>query len=143
MRNKKNILCVVAHPDDEALGPGGTLIKHVSDGDKVYIIILSEGEDSKINLKDKNSERLFNAKNWSKTAGTNLYKIFNFPDQKLDNIPQLEIVKKLEKSIEKVKPGDIAKVAPKVIATEQGSIGVCRLAAPFLAVEPTSAEAEN
>ena len=43
---KKQILCVVAHPDDEALGIGGTLIKHTNRGDNVNILILSEGEDS-------------------------------------------------------------------------------------------------
>ena len=49
---KKCILCVVAHPDDEALGVGGTLIKHVERGDKVNIVILSEGEGAKL-LKKK------------------------------------------------------------------------------------------
>ena len=38
------ILCIVAHPDDEALGVGGTLIKHVQYGEEVNIIILSEAE---------------------------------------------------------------------------------------------------
>ena len=35
----KKILCIVAHPDDEALGPGGALIKHSDAGDKLYINI--------------------------------------------------------------------------------------------------------
>ena len=42
----------MAHPDDEVLGLGGTLIKHVNCGDKVFIVILSEGEASK-NTKNK------------------------------------------------------------------------------------------
>ena len=56
MKKKKNILCVVAHPDDEALGVGGTLIKHVLIGDKVYIIVLSKGEDAKIAKKDEDEK---------------------------------------------------------------------------------------
>ena len=54
---KNKVLCIVAHPDDEALGVGGTLIKHATQGDNVNIIILSEGEDakSKNNKKNKNS----------------------------------------------------------------------------------------
>ena len=103
-KNYKNILCVAAHPDDEALGVGGTLIKHVSYGDSVNIVILSKGEDAKISSQDKNAKRLENAKNWSKIAGANLYKVFDFPDQQLDKIPQLRIVRNLEKIIEKLKP---------------------------------------
>ena len=38
---KKNILCIVAHPDDEALGVGGSLIKHAEFGDTVNVIIFS------------------------------------------------------------------------------------------------------
>ena len=38
---KKNILVIVAHPDDETIGCGGTIIKHVKSGDKVYLISLS------------------------------------------------------------------------------------------------------
>lgn len=33
------ILAVVAHPDDEVLGLGGTLLRHVKDGDSVHVHI--------------------------------------------------------------------------------------------------------
>ena len=104
-KTKKNILCIVAHPDDEALGIGGTLIKHSSSKDKVYIIILSEGEDSK--YKGKNSNRIKNAEQWAKFTDCKLYKTFNFPDQQLDKIPMLQIVQALELAIKKIKPNII------------------------------------
>ena len=101
---KKNILCIVAHPDDEALGVGGTLIKHVECGDIVNIVILSDGEGAKLLKKEKNVKRLDNAHKWSKLAGTKLLDVMNFPDQKFDAIPQIEIVSALEEIIKKAKP---------------------------------------
>ena len=106
---KKNIVCVVAHPDDEVLGLGGTLIKHVNCGDKVFIVILSEGEASKNNKNKKNPYRKDNAKQCSEIMGTSIYRIFDYPDQQLDTIAILEIIKELEKIFIKIKP-DIAYV---------------------------------
>ena len=40
----KKIMTIAPHPDDEVIGCGGTLLKHVSKGDKVYIIYLTNGE---------------------------------------------------------------------------------------------------
>ena len=66
--NKKSVLCVVAHPDDEALGVGGTLIKHIKQGDDVNIVIFSLGETSKLS-KDINSiRRLKSAKDWGRAS---------------------------------------------------------------------------
>lgn len=38
----KNVLVVATHPDDETLGVGGTLLKHLSNGDKVHCIFCTE-----------------------------------------------------------------------------------------------------
>lgn len=38
-----NILVVGAHPDDVELGCGGTIAKHISLGDKVYVLIMTNG----------------------------------------------------------------------------------------------------
>ena len=103
IKNNNSIVCVVAHPDDEALGIGGVLIKHVNNGDKVNIIILSKGEDSK-NNKEKNKNRTMHAYDWSKFIGANLYKLFDFPDQKLDTIPKLTIIVELEKIFKDLNP---------------------------------------
>lgn len=36
------IIIVAAHPDDETLGAGGTLLKHIASGDQVYWLIVTE-----------------------------------------------------------------------------------------------------
>ena len=38
-----NVLVIVAHPDDEVLGMGGTIKKIVKNGDSVKIVIMATG----------------------------------------------------------------------------------------------------
>ena len=45
--SRMNILFLGAHPDDVELGCGGTLIKHVQNGNKVYVLVFTDGEEGK------------------------------------------------------------------------------------------------
>ena len=72
-------------------------------GDTVNVIIFSDGEGAK-EQNDKNPDRLYAAKMWSEKANCNLYKKFNYPDQRLDTIPQIELVNKIEKILTETKP---------------------------------------
>jgi len=39
-----NILVISPHPDDESIGCGGTICKHIAEGDQVEVIFLTSGE---------------------------------------------------------------------------------------------------
>ena len=41
MNNMKNILIIAPHPDDEILGCGGTMFKHIAQRDNVYVCIVT------------------------------------------------------------------------------------------------------
>ena len=43
LRNKR-IMTVVAHPDDESLGVGGTLAKYAAEGVETYLVTATRGE---------------------------------------------------------------------------------------------------
>ena len=52
MKNKR-ILVIAAHPDDEVLGCGGTLLKHAKNNDKILLLFASDGEGSRISGKKR------------------------------------------------------------------------------------------
>ncbi len=104
---KNNILVVVAHPDDEVLGCGGTIAKHILNGDTVNLIVMSDGESSRTNIKNikkKINLRIKSLEKSSQILGINKIFKFNFPDNKFDSLPLLDIIQKIEPLIKKIKP---------------------------------------
>jgi len=119
------ILIVVAHPDDEVLGMGGTILKHSKNRDDITIAYLTTGissrrssnynNSSNYKITKSNQQKIKKQINELKKDAIKSSKIlniknvlfFDFPDNELDTIPLLKIIKTVEKLVEKVKPDRI------------------------------------
>lgn len=107
----KKILVIAAHPDDEFLGCGASLLLYKKKGYQIKTIFLADGESSrsmKIKKLKKNIElREKQALNVAKKSGF-LEPVFKrLPDNSLDTVPFLKIVQLIEKEINKYKPTTI------------------------------------
>lgn len=98
-----NILIIAPHPDDEVLGMGAT-IKKLSKSNNVSLLVVSEGASSQYDDKKMISVRHNACLKASKFLGIKNIKFLDFPDMKLDTIPHIELNKKIEIIIEKLKP---------------------------------------
>ena len=119
----QKVLIVAAHPDDEVTGCGGTIVNHVQSGDEVYLIILGEGLIARFDDREKglNSKELEELKSYlheaSRILGIKRTFTFDFPDNRFDTVPLLDIIK----VIEKVK----AEIKPEIIYTHhQGDLNI-------------------
>jgi len=106
MKNNK-ILVVAAHPDDEILGCGGTIAK-LKIHNEINVIFMTNGVSARGKNKQKEIKerknsclKLFDYLSLPKPI------FLNFPDNQMDKIPLLKIVKKVEKKIRLIKPTTI------------------------------------
>jgi LmbE family N-acetylglucosaminyl deacetylase len=98
------VLVVAPHPDDEILGVGGTIAKLSSEGNEVYTVIVTRGDDEIFDksLVEKGREE---AKKADKIVGIK-ETIFleGFPAAKLDTIPHYLLNDELKKVIREISP---------------------------------------
>lgn len=106
MPSKNKILVVAAHPDDELLGVGGTLLKHIDQGDEVSVLILGDGESSKDYGADIDKRSVM-ARNVADFIGAKNLILKKLPDQQFDSIPILDIIKQIETVVTQVQPNII------------------------------------
>lgn len=101
----KIVLVVAAHTDDEALGCGGTIVKHVAKGDSVYAVFLADGVTSRPGASEnEQAARDTAACRAQEILGIKKSFMLGFPDNRMDSVSLLDIVKKLEQVVDQVQP---------------------------------------
>lgn len=108
------VLIVAAHPDDEVLAMGGTIAKHIQRGDQVQMVFLATGILARYRSNQAQVKQLHqDARRVAKILGVPPPQFESFPDNQMDSVPLLRIVKKIEKYIEKIRPEIIYTHNPK------------------------------
>jgi LmbE family N-acetylglucosaminyl deacetylase len=108
MENK--VVVIVAHPDDEILGCGGTIARHIRDGDEVHVLIMAEGLTSRDQQRNR-SAHLPELSGLAKAAHaannilcTTSLTLKDLPDNRMDSLDRLDIIKIVEEFIQEHTP---------------------------------------
>lgn len=106
------ILVVAAHPDDEVLGVGATIARRIAEGDQAFALILGEGQTSRWESRkeaDQEAVRLLHKDSIeaARIIGYEDIYFVGLPDNRFDQVGLLEVVKLVEKAIEKIRPNVI------------------------------------
>jgi N-acetylglucosamine malate deacetylase 1 len=88
---------IFAHPDDEVLGCGGAMAWHAARGDEVRVLLLATGLRSRGPAGEAAIHRLRDeARKAVGTVGAKSVEFADFPDNAMDSVPLLDVVKRIE-----------------------------------------------
>lgn len=104
-------MVVVAHPDDELLGLGGTMNRLIQEYEcQVKVLILGEGITSRSEQRDVEQweEQLKihkeNIKQAQKSIGYHELAVYDFPDNRFDAVSLIDLIKVVEKEKQEFNP---------------------------------------
>lgn len=108
----RTVLVFAAHPDDELLGLGGTVRRLANEGITVRAVIMAEGLTSRADTrKEANKAQLEglwqDARKAAEVVGYQSIEFCGLPDNRMDGMELLDVIKIVSKYIEKYRPDTV------------------------------------
>jgi len=113
MDKKKNLVVFCAHPDDEVIGCGGSILYYKKKlGYKVNVVFFTDGETSRnfkspTKKKIKIGQRRLSSKNAAKILKIDNIHQLNYSDNELDKYTNLVLTREVENILSKYQPDTI------------------------------------
>ena len=112
--SSRDALIIAPHPDDESLGCGGSILRHIKAGSRVKVIFLTDGDKGDFEGRfgaDYVKMRRQSAQNAMEILGVKDYEFWSYKDRDLYSVEK-EIKEKLFHTIETFSPSLIYPPSP-------------------------------
>lgn len=97
----ETILVVATHPDDEVLGCGGTMARHVAEGDAVHVLVVTRGVLVGADVVDQVRREMRNA---HAILGVKDAQYLDFPAAQLDTVPAHRLADAMAMVLQSLRP---------------------------------------
>lgn len=105
------MLSIAAHPDDDLLGQGGTLARHVRAGDRVVSVIACEGASIRYG-EEAAAEIEADARRANEVLGVEDLRFLRLPEQALDTRSLVDVCGPIERLVDEIRPEVVYTHAP-------------------------------
>jgi LmbE family N-acetylglucosaminyl deacetylase len=117
--DKLRLMCVLAHPDDESLGAGGTLAKYGNEGVETFLVTATRGERGRFgDEKDPPGPEVVGAvrekelRAAARELGVKEVHFLDYRDKELDQADPVEAIAKIVVHLCRVRPHVVITFAP-------------------------------
>jgi LmbE family N-acetylglucosaminyl deacetylase len=107
MSSPSKILVVAPHPDDETLGCGGTILRHLAQGDEVHWLIVTSIDGVAGFSSERVAKRASEIETVAARYGFTSVQSLGLPTTRLDTLPKGDIVQHVGKAIGQVQPDTV------------------------------------
>jgi len=120
MNQRLRLLAVLAHPDDESLGFGGTLARYASEGVEIHLVTATRGERGRFGLLPGGGDpvevgRVREAELRAAAAvlGVCQVSVLNYPDGALDTVDATSAIRAVVSHLRRIQPDVVVTFGPE------------------------------
>jgi LmbE family N-acetylglucosaminyl deacetylase len=123
-----NILVIAPHPDDETLGVGGTLLKHVSLGDSIHWLIVTAMDAERFDAA-RVARREAEIATVAAAYGFNSVSNLGYPTARLDRVPNDELIAAIGSVVSQTKADTLYLPYPADAHSDHNAVFLAAMAA--------------
>ena len=135
MNSRFKLLAVLAHPDDESLGLGGTLAKYAAEGVDTYLVTATRGERGRLGTRGKTADpsetgrvREMELRDAASVLGIREVSILGFPDGAVDRVDAKVAIRTIVEHIRRIRPQVVVTFGPEGGYGHPDHVAICQFA---------------
>ncbi len=134
MSERLRLMCILAHPDDESLGTGGTLARCAEEGIETYVVTATRGERGRFGdlphpgLETVGRTREQELRTAAHVLGVREVNFLDYIDGDLDKADPHEAVMRIVGHLRRIRPQVVITFGPEGAYGHPDHVAICQLA---------------